>query len=131
MLKSATALMTALTAGWVLLGSPTSASAHEDCEACKPTHETHVKTIEKEGKTITITHRRVEVKPVKVPHWHHTILRIRPINHIHEVTIVDHYLRPVPENHYTTTTEWLPPVVRGITHERIDHYHGCGCGHLD
>lgn len=36
MLKSATALLVALTGGWVLFGSPIGASAGGDCGECGP-----------------------------------------------------------------------------------------------
>lgn len=127
MLKSATTLLAALTVGWMLFGSATSASAHEDCEACKPTKEVHVKYREQAGKEITITHHKTVKERVRVRHTMVDITRIRPINRVHDVTIVDHYKVPVP--YYVTERhdEWLPAKVLTDYHT-INHYHGCGCG---
>lgn len=127
MLKSGIALLAALTAGWVLFGSPTSASAGEDCDACKPTKEVHVKYRETEGKEITITHHKRVEERVRVRHTIVNITRIRPIKRVHDVTIVDHFKVPVPYVVHEHHDEWLPARVV-VDYRRIDHYHGCGCG---
>lgn len=127
MLKSATMLLAALTAGWMLIGSPTSASAGEDCDACKPTREVrHDHKIVRE-KELTVTHHKRVEEHVRVRHTIVTVTPIQPIKRIHEVLIVDHY--KVPEPYYVREhrDEWLPEIVR-VDHKTINRYHGCGCG---
>lgn len=127
MLKSATMLLATLTAGWMLFGSPTSASANEDCEKCKPTREVHVKYRETEGKEITVTHHKRVEERVRVRHTIVNISRIRPIKRVHDVTIVDHYKIPVPYVVHEHLDEWLPEKVH-VDYKVVNRYHGCGCG---
>jgi hypothetical protein len=124
MLKSATALMTALTAGWVLFGSPTSASAGEDCGACRPTIEyRHHRKVE----VREVTHNRyknVEEK-VRVRHTIVNITHVEHILHVHDVLHVTVHKVPVP---YVVVENRFEPTYRE-THDfrRIVRYVGCGC----
>jgi hypothetical protein len=127
MLKSATTLLAALTAGWVLFGAPTMASAGEDCGACKPTRVVHNKYRTTEGKEITVTHHKRIEEHVRVRHTIVTITHIQPIDHVHDVTIYEHYKIPEPYVVRVHHDELLPAKV--VTdYRRVDHYHGCGCG---
>jgi len=128
MLKSATTLLAALTVGWMLFGSPTSASANEDCDACKPTKEIRHGHKQFRPEDITITHHQKKYQHVPVKHTIITVVPIQPVRRIHEVTIVDHYKVPEPYYVRETTTEVLPEISEVVSHKTINRYHGCGCG---
>lgn len=127
MLKSATTLLAALTAGWMLFGSPTIASANEDCAKCRPTREVRHEYRKKEEKDVTITHHKRVEEHVRVRHTVVTITHIQPIKHVHEVTIFDHYKIPEPYYVREQKDEWLPEIVK-VDRQVINRYHGCGCG---
>jgi hypothetical protein len=124
MLKFATALVMALTGGWVLLGSPTSASAGEGCGACTPTTEyRHHRKVE----VREVTHNRyknVEEK-VRVRHTIVNITHVEHILHVHDVLHVTVHKVPVP---YVVVENRFEPTYRE-THDfrKIVRYVGCGC----
>jgi hypothetical protein len=124
MLKSATALLTALTAGWVFFGSPTSASAGEDCGACRPTTE-YRHTHKTEVKEVTHnTYRNVDEK-VPVRHTIVTIHHIHHILHVHDVLHVTIHKVPVPYEVYRD--RFASSYSETHDFRKIVHYVGCGC----
>jgi hypothetical protein len=127
MLKSATTLLAALTAGWMLFGSATSASAKEDCDACKPTMKYIHRHKVVHEKDVTVTHHKRVEEHVRVRHTIVTVDHIQPIKHVHDVTIVDHYKVPVPYTVREHMDKWLPEKVE-VDYRVVNRYHGCGCG---
>jgi hypothetical protein len=110
MLRSATALFTVLTAGWMLFGAPTSASAGH-CKACGPIPPTYVhKTIVKH---FHVTRNHYKSVTVHVPRVHRIVhvTDIQPITHVHDVWHVTVYKVPVVYDVHEQRVEWLPPKI--------------------
>ncbi len=125
MLKSATTLLAALTAGWVLFGSPTSASAGEDCGACKPT----IRIIHKHRvveKNVYIHHHKDVDEKVPVRHTTLIVTDVTPIKHVHEIVHVTIHKVPVPYYVTDTKTVWNREKVTFDT-RTVTRYVGCGC----
>jgi hypothetical protein len=129
MLKSATALLTALTAGWVLFGFQTTARADGDCEPCKPTTEYRHehKVVEKD---VTVDHYKNVDKSVPVRHTIVTIIEVTPIKHVHEVWHVTIHKVPKPYYVHDVKTVVRPEIVKFDT-RTITRVVGCGCRHHD
>lgn len=128
--KSATALLMALTAGWVLFGFQTTARAdgdgEGDCGGCKPTTEYRHehKVVEKD---VTVDHYKEVTEHVPVVHTIVTITEIQPIKHVHEVLHVTIRKVPVPRYVHEAETKWLPEIVK-VKKDTITRHVGCGCG---
>lgn len=124
MLRSATALLTALTAGWVLFGSLSSANAGH-CRACGPIPPTYVhKTIVKH---FQITRNHYKSVTVHVPRVHRIVhvTEIQPIAHVHDVWHVTVYKVPVVHDVHEQRMVLLPPRIVHSS-ETITHF-VCGC----
>lgn len=125
MLKSATALLTVLTAGWVLFGSPVSASAGE-CGECGPRPPIFHKHVVYKHIEVWRRHHRLVIKPVPRAQPIIDVTEIQPVKHVHDVYEVT--IRSVPGpiyNVYRHETRLLP---EQIVHSSTTHYHYTGCG---
>jgi hypothetical protein len=128
MSKSATALLMALTAGCVLFGFQTVASADDDgggCGECKPT--TEIRHEHKVVEThVTVDHYKSVTEHVPVRHTIVTITEITPIKHVHDVWHVTVHRVPAPYTVYEVKTERRPEIVKVDT-RTITRVVGCGC----
>jgi hypothetical protein len=130
MLKFATALAMALTAGWVLLGAPTGASAGE-CGACGPLPPIVHKHVIYKHIEVWRRHHQLVLKPVPRRQEIIHVTEIQPVKHVHDVLEVTIQSVPGPVYHvHTHHTHVLPEQVV-YTHTTQYHYVGCGCGHLN
>ena len=128
MLKSTTALLTALTAGWVLFGSATSASAG-DCADCGPRPPIYRKHVVYKHIHVTHHHHSTVIKPVPRAQPIIDVTEIQPVKHVHDVHDVTIKRVPGPiYNVYTHETRWLPERVIH-TSSTVYHHVGCGCGY--
>jgi hypothetical protein len=128
MLKSTTALLTALTAGWVLFGSATSASAG-DCAECGPRPPIYRKHVVYKHTDVWRHHHSTVTKPVPRAQPIINVTEIQPIKHVHDV--YDITIKKVPGpiyNVYYNETRTLPEHVFHTSHTYYHHV-GCGCGH--
>jgi hypothetical protein len=126
MLKSATSLLTALTAGWLLFGSPTSASAGE-CGACGPLPPIHHKHVVYKNIDVWRHHHKLVIKPVPRRQEIIDVTEVQPVKHVHEVTDVTIKSVPGPVyNVYIHDRRVLPEKVV-FTHQTYYHHVGCGC----
>jgi hypothetical protein len=126
MLKSATVLLTALTAGWVLFGSPTGASAG-GCEACGPRPAIFHKHVVYKNVEVWRHHHRLVIKPVPRPQPIINVTEIQPIKHVHDVYHIT--IRSVPGPIYPVymhATRLLPEQIVHTSQTVVRHI-GCGC----
>jgi hypothetical protein len=128
MLKSATAVLTALTAGWVLFGSPTSASAGQ-CEACGPRPPIFHKHVVYKNIEVWRHHNRLVIRPVPRPQPIISVTEVQPIKHVHDVYHVT--IQSVPGPVYPVYRHYTRFLPEQIVHSSntVYRYVGCGCGH--
>jgi hypothetical protein len=140
MLRSATALLTALAAGWVLFGSATSASAGDysppsasestgDCGECGPRPPIYRKHVIYKHTHVTRHHPELVIKPVPRKQRIIDVTEIQPVKHVHDVYDVTIKRVPGPVyNVYEHETRRLPEQVIH-TSSKVYHHVGCGCGY--
>ena len=129
MIKLVTALAVSLTAGWVLAGSATSASAHSyhpGCNCGPNSPSRYYKTVHP-AKFMTRYHDVSVTKHVHRIHRVINVTRVQPIIHIHEVTRVHHHTMVYTSNAYEHVIQQLPPM--HVMSYSTQNYFDCSCGH--
>ena len=127
MLRSFYALLVALIAGWALVGSATTASAHYRHSGCcgGPIPPTYVyKTVHKVSR-ITRYHDVSRTKYVYRIHPIVHVTRVQPVVYVHAVTRVHHHIVSVVRPVYRRVTQYLPPR-RVVTHS-VKNTYNCVC----
>ena len=129
MIKVVTAMAVSLTAGWVLAGSATGASArgyYPGCNCGPNSSSRYYKTVHP-AKFVTRYH---DVSVTKHEHRIHRVInvtRVQPIIHIHQVTRVHHHTVILTRNAYEYVTQQAAP--RYVTTYSTQNYYDCSCGH--
>jgi hypothetical protein len=127
MLKLVSALFAGLIAGWGLVGSTTTASAHYRHHGCCGGYIAPSYVYKNVNKYIHKT-RYHDTWRVRYVHRVHKIVhvtRIRPIIHITSVLRVHHRTVARVHNVNVWRTQWLP-ARKYVTH-KVKNYYDCNC----
>lgn len=129
MLKFVSGLLVALVAGWLLVGSTTTASAHyrHHGGCCGPIPPSYVYSTAHKVTHVTRYRDVSRTRYVYQPHRIIHVTRVRPVIYIHTVTRIHHHTIGIVRPVYEHVTEYLPP--RRIKTSSVVSTYDCRCYH--
>jgi len=126
MLKHVTAFFASLLAGWILVGSATSASAqsqHEGC--CGAIPPTYVYNTVPKIKHVIQYHDVSRTNYIYRIHQIVHVTRVQPIVYVHNITRIHHYTVGIVQPVHEYVTQWLP--IQSIVTSQVINTYNCGC----
>lgn len=129
MLKLVSALFAGLIAGWALVGSTTTASAHyRHYGCCGPVAPSYIFKTKKVYKNYTHVRNVWRTKYVKRNHLIVHVTRIQPIVHVHNITRVHTKVVGMVRNVHVWKTKYLP-AKKYYTNQVVHLRPHCACSH--